>query len=88
MDGEVRAARLRLLEELLDRGATLEQLREAVAKDQLVVFSAELALGDERRYTGREIAELAGIPLEFFFAVLRDGNITECRRPIVTPTPA
>jgi adenylate cyclase len=75
LDGEVRTARLRLLQELLDRGATLEQLREAVAKDQLVVFSAELALGDERRYTGTEVAELAGIPLDFYFAVLRAAGL-------------
>src|SRR2546421_3347873 len=70
LDGEVRNARLRLLERLFDSGATLEQLRNAVAEDQLVVLSAELALGAEQRYTGREIAELAEVPIEFFFAVL------------------
>jgi adenylate cyclase len=70
LDGELRDARLRLLERLFDRGATLQQLRKAVAQDQLVILSAELELGGELRYTGREIAELAVVPIEFFFAVL------------------
>jgi adenylate cyclase len=73
--GEIRAARLRLLERLFDRGATLGQLTGAAAKDQLVVLSAELALGDERNFTGRELAELAGVPTDFFFAVLRAAGL-------------
>jgi adenylate cyclase len=77
LDGEVRAARLRLLERLVERGATLEQLRKAAAQDQLVVLSAELALGDERRYTGREIAELAAVPVEFLFAMVRAAGLAE-----------
>ncbi len=77
LDGEVRDARLRLLGRLFERGATLEQLREAVAEDRLVVLSADLALGEERRYTAREIAELAGVPVEFFLAVLGAGGLVE-----------
>jgi hypothetical protein len=75
LDGDHREARLRLLQRLFDRGATLEQLRQAVARDQLVVLSAELALGGERRYTAREIAELAGLPVELFLAVLRAAGL-------------
>jgi adenylate cyclase len=75
--GEVRDARLRLLERLFDRGATLEQLKKAVAEDHLVALSAELALGGGRRYTGREIAELATIPIELFFAVLGAAGLAE-----------
>src|SRR5881227_4203361 len=75
LDGELREARLRLLERLFDRGATLEQLGQAVAKDQLVVLSAELALGGERRYTASQIAELAGLPVELFLAVLRAAGL-------------
>jgi adenylate cyclase len=40
-----------------------------------VVLSAELVLGDERRYRGSEVAELAGLPLEFFSAVLRAAGV-------------
>jgi adenylate cyclase len=77
LDGDIRDARLRLLERLFDRGATLEQLREAVAEDRLVVLSADLALGEDRRYTAREIAELAGVPVEFFLGVLGSGGLVE-----------
>jgi adenylate cyclase len=77
LDGEVREARLQLLERLLDQGATLEQLRQAVAEDHLVALSAELALGGESRYTGHEIAELATIPIELFFAVLGAAGLAE-----------
>ncbi len=75
LDGEVRDARLRLLERLFDRGATLEQLREAVAEDRLVVLSAELALRGEPRYTAREIAEVSGLPIELFFGVLNAAGL-------------
>jgi adenylate cyclase len=75
LDGEVRAARQRLLVQLFEDGASLEQLRGAVAEDKLVILSAELVLGDERCYRGRELAELAGVPLEFFFAVLRAAGL-------------
>ena len=77
LDGELREARLRLLERLFDRGATLEQLRKAVAGDQLVVLSAELELGGERRYTGRQLAELTDVPIDFFFAMLRAAGLAE-----------
>src|SRR6266849_7954332 len=75
LDGELRHARLRLLGRLFDRGATLEQLRRSVANDQLVVFSAELALGGELLHTAAEIAELAGVSIEFFFAVLKAAGL-------------
>ena len=75
LKGEVREARLRLLERLFDRGATLEQLRQAIAKDQLVVLSAELALRGEPLYTAHEIVELAGVPLDFFFGILNAAGL-------------
>jgi adenylate cyclase len=75
VDGETRAARLRLLAQLQARGATVEQLRRAVAEDQLVVLSAELALQDEHRYSGRELAERAGVSVDFFFAVLKAAGL-------------
>ncbi len=77
LDGEVRNARLRLLEWLFDRGATLQQLSKAVAEDRLVVFAAELELVEEQRYTGQEIAELAAIPIELFFGVLGAAGLAQ-----------
>lgn len=64
-----------MLERLFDRGARLEQLRRAVAEDQLVVLSAELELAEEHCYTGREVAEAAGLGVEFFFSVLRAAGL-------------
>jgi len=77
LDEEVRDGRLRVLQRLFDRGATLEQLREAVAEDRLVILSAELALLEETRYTAREIAELADVPVDLFLAVLGAGGLVQ-----------
>ena len=66
-----REARRRLLERLFDAGFDLDQLKEAVANDRLVVLPAEHALGEEPRYTAEEISKKAGLPLEFFLALRR-----------------
>ena len=51
--------------ELAAEGVPLEELREAVAAGRLTLLPVERALaGDGRRYTPREIAEIAGIDLE------------------------
>jgi adenylate cyclase len=65
LDGEARTARRSLLEQLAGEGATLEEMREAVNAGRLALLPVERALaGDGRRYTAREIAEIAGIDLE------------------------
>ena len=65
LEGEAREARLALLRQLAEEGVTLEELREAVAAGRLTLLPVERALaGDGRRYTPREIAEIAGIDLE------------------------
>ena len=53
------------------------RLKKAVAENHLVALSAELALGGERSYTGREIAELAAIPIELFLAVLGAAGLAQ-----------
>jgi adenylate cyclase len=64
LEGEAREARLALLEELAADGATLEELRDAVAAGRLTLLPVERALaGDGRRYTPREIAEISGLDL-------------------------
>jgi len=62
-DEHCRAERIALLEELAADGATLEELRQAVAEDRLVFLRVERALGTER-YTPREVAALVGIDAE------------------------
>jgi adenylate cyclase len=65
LKGEAREARLALLEQLADEGVPLAELREAVAAGRLTLLPVERALaGDGRRYTAREIAEIAGIDLD------------------------
>jgi adenylate cyclase len=64
LDEGAREARLALLEELVAGGVTLEELREAVNAGRLTLLPVERALAGARRYTAREIAEIAEIDLE------------------------
>jgi adenylate cyclase len=65
VEGEARAARLSLLEQLAGEGVPLEELREAVAAGRLTLLPVERGIaGEGPRYTPREIAELAGGDLD------------------------
>jgi len=65
VDGEERAARCQLLEELAEDGATLDELRRAVAEDRLALLPAERVLAGEGRYSAEEVAEQAGLDRDF-----------------------
>ena len=65
LDGESREARADLLEQLLDDGATLEELRRAVADDRLALLPVERVLSGEGQFTSREVAERSGLDPEF-----------------------
>jgi adenylate cyclase len=72
VEGEdARAARVRLLDELHEEGVGLDQLRAAVSEDRLALLPAERILSSEARYSARELAEQAGLDLEFFLATRR-----------------
>ena len=65
-DGAAREARLRLLRELAGDGVELEELRRAVTEHRLVLLPVERVLsGGAERFTPIEVAERAGIELEF-----------------------
>jgi len=65
VEGQPREARRELLEQLSAEGCSLEELREAVAAGRLTLLPVERALaGEGPRFTGREIAEQAGIDLD------------------------
>jgi len=65
IEGEARDARLTLLRELAAEGVPLQELRDAVNAGRLALLPVERALaGPGRRYTAREIAEIAEIDLE------------------------
>ncbi|MDA0165779.1 adenylate/guanylate cyclase domain-containing protein [Solirubrobacter ginsenosidimutans] len=70
-DDTARAARRRLLDELHSGGMGLEELRRTVAEDKLVLAPVARALSSEPRYTAREIAERAGVDLDFLIASRR-----------------
>jgi adenylate cyclase len=61
VEGDDREARRELLELLRDDGATLDELRRAVAEDRLALLPAERVLAGEGKYTPAEVAELGGL---------------------------
>ena len=66
LQGPAREARRELLEELAADGVPLEELRQAVAEDRLVLLPVERVLeGEGDRHTAAEVAERAGIDLDF-----------------------
>ena len=61
VDGTEREARRDLLELLSAEGATLAELKQAVAEDRLALLPVERALAGEGKYTRTEVAELSGL---------------------------
>jgi adenylate cyclase len=70
-DEDERAARLELLEQLHDAGVPLDELRRAVADERLALLPVELVLAGDGRYTAAEVAERAGLDLDFFLRLQR-----------------
>jgi adenylate cyclase len=69
IDGADRDARLALIEDLASAGVSLPEMQEALAEDRLGLLPVERILAGEARYTPREVAEKAGIPLDFLLAM-------------------
>jgi adenylate cyclase len=67
--GAAREARLRLLRDLAADGVGIEEMKEALAEGRLALLPGERLLAGEPRFTSREVAEAAGIPVEFFIAM-------------------
>ena len=70
-DEGARDARRKLLDELHEGGCELEDLRQAVTEERLALVPLERLLGGEERYTARELAEKAGVPLDWLQASRR-----------------
>ena len=60
LEGDAREARGGCCASLLDDGCPIDELRQAVAEDRLVLLPVERALAGERAYTARELAERVG----------------------------
>jgi adenylate cyclase len=71
LDGDARSERLALLEDLHAQGVPIAALRRAIEENRLVFMPAELLIGGAARYTGHELAEKSGVPLEFLSAIRR-----------------
>jgi adenylate cyclase len=71
LEGRDREARVELLGELVREGFTIEELKQAAAEDRLGLLPVDRVLAGEPRYTPREVAKKAGLPLDFLIATRR-----------------
>ena len=69
LDGPAREARLRLLQDLAGDGVSIDEMKQALAEGRLALLPVERILAGEPRMTPREVADTAGIPVEFFIAM-------------------
>ena len=69
LGGGPRDARLRLLNDLAADGVSIDEMKQALAEGRLALLPVEHVLAGEPRLTPREVAEAAGIPVEFFIAM-------------------
>jgi adenylate cyclase len=63
LEGEQRADRLALLQQLAGEGVTLSELHRATASGTLVFLPAERVIGGRVRYTAAEAARLTGVEI-------------------------
>lgn len=69
--GHQRAERASLLQELLDSGVPVGELRRHVAQGTLIFLMARPVIAGTERYTAAEVAELAGVQVGFLLAARR-----------------
>src|ERR1700720_1350690 len=71
LEGEARAERLTLLEQLTAEGVPLSELRRTTASGTVIFLPAGRTIVGPERYTSVEVAELSGIELDFLVRVRR-----------------
>jgi adenylate cyclase len=71
LDGEARAERLALIEQLAGEGVALSELRRATDSGTIIFLPADRAIVGNERYTAAEVAELSGVEPEFLAAARR-----------------
>ena len=76
-DSDARAKRVELLEDLTADGASLDEIRGAVAADRLALLPVERILGGEKRYTAQEVAEKSGLGADSLEAQRRAAGLPE-----------
>jgi adenylate cyclase len=78
LEGDARAERLVLLEQLTGEGVPLLELRRSSANGTLVYLAADRVIGGPDRYTAEQVAQMSGIDARFLLAA---------RRAMGLPTP-
>jgi adenylate cyclase len=72
LEGDARKARLALLEDLSESGIPLEEIKRAVEENRLVLLLVERVFDSgKERYSAGEIAEGAGLELDFLGRLLQ-----------------
>jgi adenylate cyclase len=64
LDGEERAARRDLLDQLHEGGATVDELRAAIEEDRIVLLPVERELGADCNLTAGDVIEQTGVSIE------------------------
>jgi len=75
LQGDDRATRLELLEQLAADGISLDELRAATRDGRLLFVGAERMVSGIPRYTTREVSERADVPPEFVMALRRANGL-------------
>jgi adenylate cyclase len=88
LEGEQRAERLALLQQLTEQGVPLNELRRTTATGTVMFLPADRVIVGDRRYTANRVAELAGVDAEFLIAARRAMGlpIPEPDDPVYTDT--
>ncbi len=76
LTGDERRARIALLEHLRVEGFTEEEIRAADHRDELVFLPVDRVIGGLARYTGREVADQAGVDLDILARLQRAAGFT------------
>src|SRR4051812_49790748 len=63
-DDDHRKGRIELLDYLHGEGCELDELKQAVAEDRLVLLPVERLLAGDKTYSQRQIADEAGLELD------------------------
>jgi adenylate cyclase len=71
VEDEEREPRLELLQQLHEAGVSVDDLRLAVNEDRLGLLPVELALAGDSNYTAAQIADQAGVDLDFLLRLQR-----------------
>jgi adenylate cyclase len=86
LEGDQRADRLALLQQLAGDGVPLADLQRATTNGTIMFLPADRVIVGGERYTARQVAELAGVELDFLETVRRASGlpIPEPDEPVYT----